>query len=148
MRHIRITDISTTLLRHPDLPGIQDATIRHPETGRGSLFVHIKTDAGVEGFAPATPVARQVIEGVLKPILVGQDPLWIEKLWDDMFWRVRGFGRKGVAFQAISAIDIALWDLKAKIFGVPLFQLLGPYTDRVPIYGSGGWTSLDRKSVV
>ena len=65
-----------------------------------------------------------------------------------MFWRVRGFGRKGVAFCAISSIDIALWDLKAKAFGVPLYRLLGPYTDTVPIYGSGGWTSFSEDELV
>jgi L-alanine-DL-glutamate epimerase-like enolase superfamily enzyme len=148
MKPVRITDVSTTLLRHPDLPGIQDATIRHREVGRSALFVHVKTDSGEEGFAPATPVAREIVERVLKPILVGQDPLCIEKLWDDMFWRVRGFGRKGVAFCAISALDIALWDLKAKLFGVPLYRLLGPFTDRVPIYGSGGWTSYNEEELV
>lgn len=148
MQQVRITDVSTTLLRHPGLPGIQDATIRHRESGRGSLFVHIKTDAGVEGFAPGTPVAREIVERVLKPALIDQDPLCIEKLWDDMFWRVRGFGRKGVAFCAISAVDIALWDLKAKLFGVPLYRLLGPFTDRVPIYGSGGWTSFTEDELV
>ena len=47
-----------------------------------------------------------------------------------------------LAFCAISAVDVALWDLKAKFFNVPLYQLLGPYTEAVPIYGSGGWTNL------
>src|ERR1051326_7190242 len=145
---MRITDITTTVLRHPDLPGIQDATIRHAERGRSALFVHIKTNTGQEGLGVGTTVAREVIEHSLKPILVNQDPLCIEKLWDDMFWRVRGFGRKGVAFCAISAVDIALWDLKAKLFGVPLYRLLGPYTDRVPIYGSGGWTSYSEEELV
>lgn len=148
MRDARITDITTTVLRHPDLPGIQDATIRHRESGRGALFVHIKTDSGEEGLGVGTPVARDIIERALKPILLNQDPLCIEKLWDDMFWRVRGYGRKGVAFCAISAVDIALWDLKAKLFGVPLYRLLGPYTDRVPIYGSGGWTSFSEEELV
>ena len=58
-----------------------------------------------------------------------------------MFWRVRGFGRKGLAFQAISALDIALWDLKGKALGVPLYKLLGQAHDSVPCYGSGGWTN-------
>ena len=58
-----------------------------------------------------------------------------------MFWRVRGYGRKGLAFCALSAVDIALWDLKAKALGLPLFKLLGPFRDSVPIYGSGGWTN-------
>ena len=87
MQDTVITDVTTTVLRHPDLPGIQDATIRHPEKGRGSLFVHIKTAAGLEGFAPGLALSRDVIHRVLKPALVGQDPLCIEKLWDDMFWR-------------------------------------------------------------
>jgi L-alanine-DL-glutamate epimerase-like enolase superfamily enzyme len=65
-----------------------------------------------------------------------------------MFWRVRGFGRKGVAFSAISSIDIALWDLKARFFDVPLYRLLGPFTDSVPIYGSGGWTSFTEDELV
>jgi len=148
MQNATITDITTTVLRQPDLPGIQDATIRHRESGRSALFVHIKTDSGLQGLAPGIAVARETIERVLKPVLIGQDPLCIEKLWDDMFWRVRGFGRKGVAFCAISALDIALWDLKAKMFGVPLYRLLGPYTDRVPIYGSGGWTSFSEAELV
>jgi L-alanine-DL-glutamate epimerase-like enolase superfamily enzyme len=145
---MRITDVTTTQLFIPDLPGIQDSTIRHRGQGRGSLFVHIKTDEGIEGFAPAQGDAKATILGALKSILIGEDPLCHEKLWDDMFWRVRGFGRKGVAFTAISAIDIALWDLKAKAFGVPLYRLLGPYTDTVPIYGSGGWTSFSEAELV
>ncbi|MBV9545048.1 MAG: mandelate racemase/muconate lactonizing enzyme family protein [Chloroflexi bacterium] len=144
----KITDVSTTVLRMPDMPGIQDATIRHRESGRGGLFVHIRTDSGLEGLAPGIATSRGIIQDTLKPLLIGQDPLAHEKLWDDMFWRVRGFGRKGVAFSAISTIDIALWDLKAKIFGVPLYRLLGPYTDTVPIYGSGGWTSFTEPELV
>src|SRR5438132_8905356 len=145
---VKITDVTTTVLRQPDVLGIQDATIRHRDSGRSALFVHIRTDESYEGLGVGQPVARGVIEGSFKSLLIGQDPLWHEKLWDDMFWRVRGFGRKGVAFCAISAIDIALWDLKAKIFGVPLYRLLGPYTESVPIYGSGGWTSFTEEELV
>ena len=145
---MKIVDVRTTLLRQPGVPGIQDATIRHRDSGRSALFVHIRTDEGIEGLGIGTPVARGIIETALKPLLLEQDPLCHEKLWDDMFWRVRGYGRKGVAFCAISAVDIALWDLKAKFFGVPLYRLLGPYTDRVPIYGSGGWTSFTEAELV
>ncbi|MCC6179679.1 MAG: mandelate racemase/muconate lactonizing enzyme family protein [Chloroflexi bacterium] len=145
---MRIVDITTTVMRVPDMPAFQDATIRHREPGRGTLFVHIKTDEGIEGLAPGIPAERDVIERSLKGILIGQDPLWHEKLWEDMFWRIRGFGRKGLAFCALSTIDIALWDIKAKAFGVPLYKLLGPYTDSVPIYGSGGWTSYTEDELV
>jgi len=146
---VKITDVTTTLLRRPGVPGIQDATIRHRDTGQSAFFVHVKTDEGLEGLGPGQPVGtRDLVQDVLKPLLVGQDPLAHEKLWEDMFWRVRGFGRKGTAFCAISAVDIALWDLKAKIFGVPLYRLIGPYTDTVPIYGSGGWTSFTEAELV
>lgn len=144
---MKITDIKSTYVHIPHLGSIQDATIRHPTPGRGQCFVHILTDEGLEGLGigDGGRAAQLLVVDSLKPILVGQDPLYIEKLWDDMFWRLRGIGRKGLAFAAISALDTALWDLKAKFFDVPLYKLLGPFTDSVPIYGSGGWThfSLD-----
>ena len=139
---MKIQDVTTTVLSMPHLPGFMDATIRHPTQGRTQCFVHVIADNGLEGLGlgGGGKAAQALIEDSLKSILIGQNPLNIEKLWDDMFWRVRGVGRKGLAFCALSAIDIALWDLKAKYFEVPLYQLLGPYTDTVPVYGSGGWT--------
>ena len=143
---MRITDVTTTVLSYPHAAPIQDATIPTPPSGSGGrsqLFVHIHTDDGVEGFGlgQSSPGVRQVIEHGMKDLLVGQDPFNIEKLWNDMFWRVRGYGRKGIAFCALSAVDIGLWDLKAKALGLPLYKLLGPFQESVPIYGSGGWTN-------
>ena len=150
---MKITDVTTTLLFDPEGFVIQDATIppRPPDAkGGGQLFVHIKTDAGVEGLGQSagSRAVRAVVEHDLKEVLLGQDPFCIEKLWNDMFWRVRGFGRKGVAFCAISAVDIGLWDLKAKALDLPLYRLLGPYTDSVPVYGSGGWTNFTEEELV
>ncbi len=143
---MKITDVTTTLLYDPEGFVIQDATIADPPpgaSGRSQLFVHVRTDEGIEGLgmSAGSRAIRAVVEHDLKGVLVGQDPFCIEKLWNDMFWRVRGVGRKGIAFCAISAVDIALWDLKAKALGLPLYRLLGPYTDSVPVYGSGGWTN-------
>ena len=107
---MQITDVKTTVLSMPHLTGIQDATIRHLEQGRTQCFVHIVTDEGLEGLGTGggARAAREIIEGSLKPILVGQDPLNIEQLWDDMFWRIRGVGRKGLAAIAhATAISIA-----------------------------------------
>jgi L-alanine-DL-glutamate epimerase-like enolase superfamily enzyme len=89
-----------------------------------------------------------VIHDSLDGVLVGQDPFMIEKLWQDMYWRVRGIARKGVAFQAIAAIDIALWDLKGKVLNQPIYLLLGPAHETVPIYGSGGWTNYSEGELV
>ena len=148
---MKITDVTTTQLFHPHTKPWQDATVAPPgPSGRGQLFVLIHTDEGLEGLGigQASPGVRQVIEAGLKGLLIGQDPFNTEKLWHDMFWQVRGYGRKGVAFCALSAVDIGLWDLKAKALGLPLYKLLGPYTESVLIYGSGGWTSFDQKELV
>ncbi len=150
---MKIIDVTTTSLHYPIGRPIQDATIPPPRPGsdgRTALFVHIKTDEGLEGLGTGTggPAVRAVIERDLKDLLIDADPFEIEKLWEQMFWRVRGYGRKGVAFCAISCLDVALWDLKAKALGVPLYRLLGPYRDSVPIYGSGGWTGFDERELI
>lgn len=151
---MKITDVSTTMLHDPQGFVIQDATIPPPRRGargRNALFVHIKTDdSKVEGLGIGTGLRaiQAVVEDNLTDLLIGQDPFNTEKLWNDMFWHVRGFGRKGIAFQAISAIDIGLWDLKAKALGLPLYRLLGPYRDSVPVYGSGGWTNFSQTELI
>ena len=148
-----ITDVAVTTLFYPHTTPFQDATMPPPGPGaggRGQLFVHIYTDEGIEGLGigQSSPGVKQVVETALRDVLIGRDPLETERLWHDMFWRVRGYGRKGVAFCALSAVDIGLWDLKAKSVGLPLYRLLGPFTDTVPIYGSGGWTNFSEDELV
>lgn len=150
---MKITGVTTTMLHYPEGRPIQDATIHTPlaaDGGRTALFVHVQTDEGIAGLGVgiSSPAVRAVVEDSLQPLLLGEDPFCSERLWERMFWRVRGYGRKGIAFCAISAVDIALWDLKAKALGVPLYRLLGPYHERVPIYGSGGWTNLDEHELI
>ena len=150
---MKITDLNTTVLFNPDARPVQDATLPQasPGTGgRGQLFVHVKTDEGLEGLGigQASPGVRQVVESGLRGVLIGEDPFNIEKLWRDMFRQVRGYGRKGVAFCGVSAVDIALWDLKAKALGLPLYRLLGPCVESVPVYGSGGWTNLGERELL
>jgi len=150
---MKIVDVTTTMLRDPEGFVIQDSTIFPPKEGaqgRSALFVHIKTDEGIEGLGTSagSTAVQAVVEDSLKEVLIGEDPFNIEKLWNLMFWTVRGVGRKGIAFCAISALDIALWDLKAKALNLPLYRLLGPYTDTVPVYGSGGWTNFSESELV
>src|SRR5262244_2072341 len=75
----------------------------------------------------------------LAPLLIGQDPLFVERLWERMFRGDRGIKRQGVAAYALSALDIGLWDIAGKAARLPLHKLWGAVTDRVPAYGSGGW---------
>lgn len=150
---MKITEIRTTRLHDPEGSPFQDATMPPPTPGTGGLpwmFVELLTDAGLTGIAyseGAGPV-RSLIHDQLSDLVLGADPFETEKLWTNLFWRVRGNGRKGVAFQAISLIDNAVWDLKAKALGVPLYRLLGPAHDQVPVYGSGGWTNYTEQELV
>jgi L-alanine-DL-glutamate epimerase-like enolase superfamily enzyme len=95
------------------------------------------------GYTYCDAAARTLIEGVLAKTLMGQDACAIEARWSDMNGAVRNIGRPGVAACAISAADIALWDSKAKHLDISLATLLGPSRERVPVYGSGGFTSYD-----
>jgi L-alanine-DL-glutamate epimerase-like enolase superfamily enzyme len=83
----------------------------------------------------------QVIEHELRNYLIGQDPRQIEMLWELMHRRAYKHARGGIVIAAISGIDIALWDLRGKIAGMPLWQMLGGYRKRVPAYATGGFYS-------
>ncbi len=83
------------------------------------------------------PAFHALIEGYLAPVLVGQDAGNTEYLWQQMWWKVHYSGRGGHATSAISAVDIALWDLKARRAKMPLWRLLGGFNSRVPCYAGG-----------
>ena len=93
------------------------------------------------GYTYSDESAATLIQRSLAKLIEGKDALANTEIWSALLWRVRNVGRAGVAAAAISAIDTALWDLKAKLLGVPLVVLLGKCRDRVPVYGSGGFTS-------
>src|SRR5712671_6809872 len=109
-------------------------------TFHGWLVVEIFTDNGLVGIGNAAlspQVTKQVIDLYLKPLLVGADPWDIELLWQQMYRKTMAFGRKGVAMVAISAVDIALWDLLGKSAKQPVYRLLGGRTKpRIPVYSS------------
>jgi L-rhamnonate dehydratase len=109
-------------------------------TFHGWLLVEIFTDDGNVGLgnaALAPQVTKQLIDLYLKPLLIGQDPWDIERLWQHMYRKTMAFGRKGVGMVAISAVDIALWDLLGKSAKQPVYRLLGGRTKaRIPVYAS------------
>jgi L-alanine-DL-glutamate epimerase-like enolase superfamily enzyme len=106
----------------------------------GWVLVEIFTDSGEVGLgnaALAPVVTKTLIDRYLKPLLLGADPWDTEYLWQQMYRRTMAFGRKGVAMTAISAVDIALWDLLGKSAKQPVFRLLGGRTkDKIPVYAS------------
>lgn len=109
-------------------------------TFHGWLLVEIFTDAGLVGIGNAAlspRVTKQVIDGYLTPLLIGADPWDTEFLWQHMYRKTMAFGRKGIAMVAISAVDIALWDLLGKSAKQPVYRLLGGRTKpRIPVYAS------------
>jgi Mandelate racemase / muconate lactonizing enzyme, N-terminal domain/Enolase C-terminal domain-like len=116
---MKITKIETVHLRRP-------LTVH---AGRVQyLWVRIHTDAGLVGLGETYPhpaAEKAVIHASLAPILIGRNPLEIDRLWADMFLAVSYCGWAGAEMRAISAIDIARWDLAGKAANLPVFQLLG-----------------------
>ena len=112
------------------------------QASRGALLVEVETDGGITGVGEAGVgggSTKHVIEQQLRPMLVGEDPLLIEGLWQKMFARTRQFGRRGIVMNAISGVDIALWDIAGKAAKLPVYRLLGACRDRVEAYASGGF---------
>jgi D-galactarolactone cycloisomerase len=93
---------------------------------RDYTLVNIRTAGGLEGWAYVwgVPVVKTLIDSVLKDIVVGQSAYARQKIWADMFKAVGGWDRGGIAMRAISAIDIALWDILGKAAGMPICRLL------------------------
>jgi L-rhamnonate dehydratase len=106
----------------------------------GWVLVEIFTDSGLVGLgnaALAPLVTKACIDTYLKPLLIGSDPWDTEYLWQQMYRRTMAFGRKGVAMTAISAVDIALWDILGKSAKQPVYRLLGGRTKKkIPVYAS------------
>ena len=109
-------------------------------TFHGWLVVEIFTDDGLVGIgnaALAPLVTKQTIDLYLKPLLINQDPWDTEFLWQHMYRKTMAFGRKGIGMAAISAVDIALWDILGKSAKQPVYRLLGGRTKfRIPVYAS------------
>lgn len=136
---MKITDVQVTVWEWKDIPPTR-YTLRVKSSGSRSAhmgLVRIQTDEGIEGNAflgsalsPLGNDANLIIERY-KPMLVGQDPLDRERIWQSM----AGWAMGGV-MRVIGAIDVALWDLAGKAAGVPIHKLIGSYRDSVPAYAS------------
>src|SRR5215468_10428998 len=126
---MKITEVVCQILR---IPNVQAKTA----SSQDSVLVRLRTDTGLEGVGEAdsspevvkaivdAPFSHNIACG-LRQLLVGEDPLEHERLWQKMYRRTMYFGRKAVGITAMAAIDMALWDLKGKAFGQPIHRLLG-----------------------
>ncbi len=139
---MKITDVEAVILRQAEVnAGIADGS-------QDDLIVLIHTDEGITGIGEVdsspelvqalvqAPTSHAVAIG-LRELLIGEDPLDVERLWQKMYRGLIYFGRRGIAIHAISGLDIALWDIKGKALGKPVYELLGtPHRTRVRAYAS------------
>jgi L-alanine-DL-glutamate epimerase-like enolase superfamily enzyme len=140
-KRMKIVEVEAIWLRVP--------TFDQPcEWGEDALIVRIYTDTGLIGVgetdsSPAvvkalieTPASHSICQG-LRQVLLGENPLEINRLWKKMYRQSEYVGRRGAGIHAISALDIALWDIAGQHYDVPIHTLLGgKYRDRIPAYGT------------
>ena len=140
---MKITDLQVHVLRSPlaEPFAFSQGWVHH----RSATLVEVQTDTGLVGWGEAfaqglepPQVAAAAIEHALRPLVLGADPLDIEVLWHRMYHQTRDHGRKGSVIAALSAVDIALWDLAGKHHGLPVHKLLGgAFRTRVQPYATG-----------
>ncbi|CAB4705339.1 MAG: mandelate racemase/muconate lactonizing enzyme family protein [Actinobacteria bacterium] len=139
---MKITDVEAVILRQPALnEGIADGS-------QDDLVVFIHTDEGITGVGEVDSAPEAVkavihapgshaIANSLRELLIGEDPMDVERLWQKMYRGLIYVGRRGIALHAISGVDIALWDIKGKALGKPVYELLGgKKRDKVRAYAS------------
>jgi L-rhamnonate dehydratase len=103
-----------------------------------SFTVEVTTDKGIKGYGNGGPGGGQVVTGHLAKLMMGRDPFDIERNWDICWRSTMSYGRMGVTMNAISGLDMALWDIVGKALNQPVYRLLGGETkDRVPSYCTG-----------
>ena len=113
-------------------------------TYRDHAITHVRTAGGIEGVGyslgyEGAPLIAEAVESLLEPMLIGEDPRDTERLWHEMYDGTVQIGRTGILLRAISTLDIALWDVKSKAAGQPLYKVLGGHAESVPSYASGGY---------
>ena len=146
MYDIKITDIKMTICGNPPREGLADSTRQIGEIGY--IICDVSTDAGIHGIGmtyceSGNEAIVDFAEKTILPVIQGMNPFDTECIWEKATQYFRAVGRKGLAYLALSAVDIACWDIKGKKFGVPVYQLLGGKTnDNLRTYASQiqfGW---------
>jgi L-alanine-DL-glutamate epimerase-like enolase superfamily enzyme len=137
-----VREITTAVYEIPTDAPEADGTLVWDKTTLVLASVRAGAAKGI-GWTYGAAAAQGVITDVLAGAVAGRSALDVPGAAEAMARAVRNIGRPGVAATAISAVDIALWDLKARLLGCPVTRLLGQARDSVPVYGSGGFTSYD-----
>jgi len=139
---MKITKITSHVLQY-DLPEVLGYSQQY-YSKRSAHLVEVETDEGVTGwgecFGPGNVAIanRIIVEKVIQPLILGDDPLGRDVIWHKVYNQLRDHGQKGMPLQCLSGVDIALWDIAGKIAGLPLSKLLGGnFRDAITVYGYG-----------
>lgn len=147
---MKITRVESIVLRYQYDHAIADA--QNYFAVRNAVIVRIYTDEGIVGlgesacFGGPAESTKYLIDRELSAIVLNEDPTNIEHIWKKMFDRTRQHGRGGIIMAAMSGIDIALWDILGKKAGLPVYKLLGGYSDKLVPYASCGFYSPGKDS--
>ena len=137
-----VQDVTAAYYRIPTSSPESDGTLSWDSTTMIMVTASAEGQAGI-GWTYGSAAVRGVVADTITPLIVGRAAMDIAGAGAAMNRAVRNMGREGIASMAISAVDCALWDLKARVLGLPLVNLLGQVLDEVPVYGSGGFISYD-----
>jgi L-alanine-DL-glutamate epimerase-like enolase superfamily enzyme len=138
---MRLTALDTSVYRFPTPEPEADGTLEWSATTAVLVQARAGEITGL-GWTYSTGAAAAVIDEHLEPAVIGRDSNDLDDCHESMRRASRNLGTRGLVMHAISAVDIALWDLKARSHDLPVVALLGAVRDRVPIYGSGGFTTM------
>src|SRR6185312_8203789 len=116
-------------------------------TEGSAVVLRVQTDAGITGWAHTSfgtvaggaKVPRAILQDEVKPILIGKDPAFPKRIRSDLWKALEYSGVQGVTQFAMSAADVAIWDILGKAAGLPVYKMLGAYADMMPVYSMCGW---------
>lgn len=133
------------------VPVVLDAAGVEKQTTLSVCLVEVQADSGLTGYGFTAITEEEVVAAavneVAAPALLGEDPLAHERIWERLYWLLSPRGQTGYASHAIAAIDVALWDLKGKALGQPVWRLLGGARAKVPVYTTFGFGAYSREEL-
>jgi len=141
-----VSEVITGVYKFPTSEPEGDGTLTWDATTAVTVEIKAGAETGL-GWTYSTGAAATIITDHLAPAIRNLDVLDVPGCWSAMHRACRNLGTRGLVMQAISAVDIALWDLKARLFGASLTALLGRIRDAVPVYGSGGFTTMNTRQL-
>lgn len=145
---MKIARVAATPL---SIPVVFDAAGIEKKTSLSVCIVAVETDDGRVGHGLTGITEEEVVAAAVNEVaahaLIGQDPLEHERIWERLYWLLSPRGQTGYASHAIAAIDVALWDLKGKVYGEPVWRLLGGARSRVPTYTTFGFGAYSREEL-